>query len=552
MFTRNALAGVDPSKTKVISFDTISPALDLLREGKVQVLLGQKYFGWGSESVKLLHDIKQGRMPPSPIIDSGVDIVTRRTSTRTQNSGKRWNPANSVSSGSLGYLLRLVAITGVYFVAGRVGLSFAFVNANASAIWPPTGIAVASLLLYGLHGWPAVFIGAFLVNLTTTGAIVPSTAIACGNTLEAVSAAWFIGRFAGGIRAFENAADIARAAAFALLVATPIAATVGTLTLQATNLAARDDLAVVWSTWWLGDAAGAVTVTPLVLLWTHRPWLAALAARPLEALLVAVTLIGVTLGVFGDYTVAGREHWELAWLCLPVLLWTALRFGPKECVAGATVVSLLAIRNTLEGSGPFSAHPPNHALLMLQCFISVLMLATLATAAEARERRAREQELQLLNRELEERVAARTADLARAQDHLQEAQHIARIGSWEWDILLDRVSWSDELYRIYGLEPSTFTASYDGFLERVHPDDVTVVQQQVTNAVSSGEEYDVRAPDRPAGRQPPRARRTCRRRSRCGRTSAAPHRHSAGHYRSAPRGGRARSARSGARRPRRG
>jgi ribose transport system substrate-binding protein len=77
IFTRNATASVDPSKTKVISFDTIDPALDLLREGKVQVLLGQKYFGWGSESVKLLHQIKNGRMPPSKIIDSGVDIVTK-------------------------------------------------------------------------------------------------------------------------------------------------------------------------------------------------------------------------------------------------------------------------------------------------------------------------------------------------------------------------------------------------------------------------------------------------------------------------------------------
>ena len=77
VFTRNALAGVDPAKTKVISFDTISPALDLLRDGKVQVLLGQKYFGWGSESVKLLHDIKNGKQPAAAIINSGVDVVTK-------------------------------------------------------------------------------------------------------------------------------------------------------------------------------------------------------------------------------------------------------------------------------------------------------------------------------------------------------------------------------------------------------------------------------------------------------------------------------------------
>jgi ribose transport system substrate-binding protein len=77
VFTRNATAGIDPTRTKFISFDTIDPALDLLREGKVQVLLGQKYFGWGSEPVKLLYQIKQGNMPAAPIIDSGVDVVTR-------------------------------------------------------------------------------------------------------------------------------------------------------------------------------------------------------------------------------------------------------------------------------------------------------------------------------------------------------------------------------------------------------------------------------------------------------------------------------------------
>lgn len=77
VFTRNALTPVDPAKTKVICFDTVASALDLLREGKVQILLGQKYFGWGSEPVQLLYDIKQGKMPDSSIINSGVDIVTK-------------------------------------------------------------------------------------------------------------------------------------------------------------------------------------------------------------------------------------------------------------------------------------------------------------------------------------------------------------------------------------------------------------------------------------------------------------------------------------------
>jgi ribose transport system substrate-binding protein len=76
VFTRNALESVDPARTKFISFDTIPPAPDLLREGKVQVLLGQKYFGWGAEPVRILAEMKAGKQPPSPIIDSGVDVVT--------------------------------------------------------------------------------------------------------------------------------------------------------------------------------------------------------------------------------------------------------------------------------------------------------------------------------------------------------------------------------------------------------------------------------------------------------------------------------------------
>lgn len=89
VFTRNALDAVDPAKTKVISFDTVQPALDLMRAGKVHVLLGQKYFGWGEEPVKLLHAIKQGRNPANAIIDSGVDIVTPATVEQYAEQWKR-------------------------------------------------------------------------------------------------------------------------------------------------------------------------------------------------------------------------------------------------------------------------------------------------------------------------------------------------------------------------------------------------------------------------------------------------------------------------------
>jgi ribose transport system substrate-binding protein len=99
VFTRNALQAVDPARTKFISFDTIPPAPDLLREGKVQVLIGQKYFGWGSESVGLLADIKAGKRAPSPIVDSGVDVVTAANVDDYAGAGRSSKPDSSRDPG---------------------------------------------------------------------------------------------------------------------------------------------------------------------------------------------------------------------------------------------------------------------------------------------------------------------------------------------------------------------------------------------------------------------------------------------------------------------
>lgn len=95
-----------------------------------------------------------------------------------------------------------------YFLAGKAGLRLAFLQPSASPVWPPVGIAVAGLLVLGSQAWPAVFIGAFLVNATTAGTVATSLAIATGNVLEALCAAWLLKRFAGGTRVFDRAQDV--------------------------------------------------------------------------------------------------------------------------------------------------------------------------------------------------------------------------------------------------------------------------------------------------------------------------------------------------------
>ena len=127
-------------------------------------------------------------------------------------------------------------LTGIYFAAGKFGLSLAFVNASASGVWPPTGLSLAALLILGPQMWPAVFAGAFLVNLTTAGTFVTSLGIAAGNTLEAVIGAFLIQRFAGGRDTADQTSGVFKFIVFEM-AATMIAATIGVATLLLGSLA---------------------------------------------------------------------------------------------------------------------------------------------------------------------------------------------------------------------------------------------------------------------------------------------------------------------------
>src|SRR5438046_962946 len=111
----------------------------------------------------------------------------------------------------------LLVLTGVYFLAGKFGLALALVHASASPVWPPTGIALAAALLLGYRVWPALFLGAFLVNVTTAGSVWTSLGIAGGNTLEGLLGAFLVQPFANGRRVFDRARDILTFAALARL-----------------------------------------------------------------------------------------------------------------------------------------------------------------------------------------------------------------------------------------------------------------------------------------------------------------------------------------------
>lgn len=280
----------------------------------------------------------------------------------------------------------LAGLLGVYFVAGKLGLKLAFAHPSATPVWPPTGIALAAFLILGYRVWPAILLGAFLVNLTTAGSLATSIGIAVGNTLEGLLGAYLVNRFAGGRNAFDRAQGVFKFAVYAGMLATTVSATFGVTTLLLGGFADWARYASIWLTWWLGDAVGALVVAPLLVLWTANPRLRWNKQQALEA---AVLFAGLFLAgqiVFGGLFPGENKNYPLSFVCTPFLVWAAFRFGQREAVLAMVLLSGLAIRGTLHGLGPYARETPNESLLLLQAFVGVVAVMTLSLAAVVSER----------------------------------------------------------------------------------------------------------------------------------------------------------------------
>jgi PAS domain S-box-containing protein len=402
-----------------------------------------------------------------------------------------------VRGGHLSRPIVLIVLLLAYVASARLGLHLAFVHESTSAVWPPTGLAMAALLVLGFNVWPVIAIGAFVVNLLTSGVFGPSVLIAVGNTLEAVTGAWLAQRFAAGAAAFERTSTIVRFTGLAALGATTIAASIGTLALVSGGLAAPEDIPSIWFTWWLGDAVGAMVITPLIVLWRRPLATSGTARRRAEAAALVATLVLVSVLVFG-VSPEREANYPLEFIVMPVLLWCAFRLGARETAAAATVVGVIAIAGTLRGGGPFARSSPNESLLLLQAFVGITTVMMLSVAAEVERRRTAEAQLQSLNAELERRVVEGTDQLRRVNARLIEAQRVAHVGSWEWDVGTNTLWWSEELYRIYGVDPAQ-VATYEGFLAHVHAEDRArvdgIVRQAMRDRQSFAFEHRIARPD---------------------------------------------------------
>ena len=278
------------------------------------------------------------------------------------------------------------ALALIYLVAGKLSLHLAFLHKSASPVWPPAGIALAALLVLGFRVWPAIFLGAFFVNITTTPNILTSLGIASGNTLEAICGAWLVSRFAGGARVFDRPQDVFKFA-LAALISTTLAPTFGVSSLAIGGFAQWANYWPIWLTWWLGDASGVLVVAPLLILWSvtssQRNWN---RAQAIEVTILLLLLVALAETVFGGWFPISARNYPISFICGPIVIWTAFRFTQRETATGIFVLSAIAIWGTLHDFGPFIMQTKNQSLLMLQWWTAALTVTAMAIAAAIAER----------------------------------------------------------------------------------------------------------------------------------------------------------------------
>src|SRR6266404_6884192 len=282
----------------------------------------------------------------------------------------------------------IAIVAGLYFLAAKLGLSLAFLNASVSPVWPPTGVAIALVFLLGYRSAPGVLLGALIANYFLTDVSLATAAgISIGNTLEATTAVYLVRRFVGSANPFNRAIDVLKFVVFAGILSTAISATIGNVSLCLGGAASWNNFGWLWLTWWSGDAVGALVITPLVLSWVEKPIDLWRGWRLLEAVLLLVLLSLLSVTIYTNFFLPSGSTRPWGHVTIPLLLWAAFRFGPRGVSTAMVVLSAIAIWGTIHGYGAFANYPLNEGLLFLQAYVADLAITTLSLAAIVTERK---------------------------------------------------------------------------------------------------------------------------------------------------------------------
>ncbi len=307
--------------------------------------------------------------------------------------------------------VRVAILAAGYTLTGIVGLSLAIPPGYATAVWPPSGIALAAILMWGPRVWPGIAAGSVLVNLavalTTAQAtfgftsLLVALSIAVGSTVQLLVCASALRRFIGVAQVFETGpATLAFSGISA--AACLIACTWGIATLSLSGVVGTTQLFESWMTWWLGDLIGILVFAPVFLTWRQSLQIGRKGWRLGEVSAAFLLLAASTAIVFAAPTTASGPASPLLFLPLPCLLWIAFRFRPSGVALGICVMSMIAIAATAAGNGPFGGARSGESLLSLQAFIGLTTVMALTLAAAVSGHRTSERELRSLSVEMEQ------------------------------------------------------------------------------------------------------------------------------------------------------
>jgi signal transduction histidine kinase len=328
--------------------------------------------------------------------------------------------------------LAFLLLVTVYYAVGKGGLLLATAHPAASPIWPASGLAVFALTQFGVRLWPAIFSGAFLINVTSTGSAFAALAIATGNTLEVLIACWGL-RQAGLAphHLFASPEAVIKYTVVAGLLSTSVSATIGTTSLALLTPTNWDQYGAIWLTWWLGDMGGILIVVPLLHLWYQNRNIDWTPRDLFERLVTLCILVTLSAAVYGGGLALSRGNYPLQVLVVPPLMWTAVRFGQRETASALLILTIVASYGTASGYGPFALLPPVESMLLLQAFLVVLTATTLTLGAVIRQQREGQTALAKSEhnvRRLLQEAEEREHQLREKQQQLVQAAKLASIG----------------------------------------------------------------------------------------------------------------------------
>lgn len=285
------------------------------------------------------------------------------------------------------YFVKIGLFALAYLVLAQAGVTLAATAYRQPLIWPPVGLALAIILLYGYNLWPGIAIGAFVaVVFAEMGPGLALNAAVAG-TLEVLLGAYLLRRWANFHSSLNRVQDVLGLIFFAVLLSPAVGAIISMFGLGLNGTIPWPAFGLNWAVRWLSHAIGLLIVTPMVLTWAQRRHINWSLGRLLEAGMLLLVVLLISLVVFNPQSNPNSGLLLLLYTIFPLLTWVAVRFGPRETVSISLVSSLVAAMGTARGVGPFARPDIGEGILLLWAYVSTTAMIALFLSASIQERR---------------------------------------------------------------------------------------------------------------------------------------------------------------------